>query len=116
MDYQFQKNSKFALLAFSSVFADLPTEAFRLSDDKTWIMPRVPVTDPGIWKEWLGTVRMEHLGQANLVLFVEEPSDTPDSSMARTNGSRTTCAVCFRCCICVPASRARIWICCAAPR
>ena len=77
MDYQFQKNSKFALLAFSSVFADLPTEAFRLSDDKTWIMPRVPVTDPGIWKEWLGTVRMEHLGQANLVLFVEEPSDTP---------------------------------------
>ena len=77
MDYQFHKNSKFALLAFSSVFADLPTEAFQLSDDKTWIMPRVPVPDLGIWEKWLGSIRLEHLGRANLVLLVEEPSDIP---------------------------------------
>ena len=77
MDYQFQENSKFASLAFNNVYTDLPAEEFQLSDGKTWIMPTVPLTDPGIWKEWLGSIHMELLSRANLVLFVEEPSDNP---------------------------------------
>lgn len=76
MDYPFQ--NKFALLTFNNVYVDLPPEAFRLSDGSTWIMPGVPVRSLGIWKEWIGSIRMERLEKANLVLFVEEPSDNPE--------------------------------------
>jgi hypothetical protein len=41
-------------------------------------MPGVPVPDLGVWKEWIGSIRMERLGRANLVLFVEEPSNNPE--------------------------------------
>ena len=57
MDYQFQENSKFALLAFNNVYTDLPALAFQLCDG-TWIMPGLPVPDLGIWKEWLGSIRV----------------------------------------------------------
>lgn len=77
MDYQFQKKSKFALLTASNIYADIPHSAFRLSDD-TWVMPGVPVSDLGVWKEWVGSIPMERLGRANLVLFVEVPSDNPE--------------------------------------
>ena len=76
MDYQFQEKSKFALLTVNNVYTELPTSAFQLCDG-TWIMPGVPVPDLGIWKEWLGSIRLEDLGRAKLVLFVEEPSDNP---------------------------------------
>ena len=76
MDYQFQERSKFALMTVNNVFTDLSTSAFQLCDG-TWIMPGMPVPDIGIWKKWLGSIRLERLGRANLVLFVEEPSDNP---------------------------------------
>ena len=77
MDYQFQSNSKFGMLAVNNVYTDLPEIAFQLSDG-TWVMPGVPVSDLGIWKEWIGSIRMERLGRANLVLFTEEPSANPE--------------------------------------
>jgi hypothetical protein len=77
VNYQFQKKSKFALLAVNNVYTEVPDAAFQLSDG-TWAMPGVPVPDLGIWKEWIGSIRMERLGRANLVLFVEEPSDNPE--------------------------------------
>ena len=77
VDYQFQNKSKFALLTVNNVYTDLSQDAFQLSDG-TWIMPEVPVNDFGNWKEAIGSLRMERLGRANLVLFVEEPSDNPD--------------------------------------
>ena len=76
VDYKFQQKSKFALLTGNNVYTDLPDSAFQLSDG-TWAMPGVPVPELGIWKEWIGSIRVERLGRANLVLFVEEPSDHP---------------------------------------
>ena len=76
MAYQFQKNSKFVLLTVNNVYTELPASAFQLCDG-TWIMPGVPVPDLGIWKERLGSIRLEHLGCANLALLVEEQSDNP---------------------------------------
>ena len=77
MDYRFQANSKFALVAVNDAFTDLPDATFQLSDG-TWIMPSMPTTDDlAIWKKWLGSIRLERLGRANLVLFVEEGSDCP---------------------------------------
>ncbi|MBF6568591.1 MAG: hypothetical protein IVW54_06915 [Candidatus Binataceae bacterium] len=77
MEHKFQNKSKFALLTFNNAYVDLSSEAFQLSDG-TWAMPGVPVRDLGIWKEWIGSIRMERLREANLVLFVEEPSDNPE--------------------------------------
>ena len=75
--HSFQTKSKFAMLTVNNVYTDLPVAAFQLSDG-TWVMPAVPIPDLGIWKEWIGSIRMERLGRANLVLFVEEPSDYPE--------------------------------------
>jgi hypothetical protein len=77
LDYQFQNKSKFALLTINNVYTDLPSNGFQLSDG-TWVMPGVPVQDLGIWKEWIGSIRMERLRRANLVLLVEEPSGNPE--------------------------------------
>ena len=71
MDYQFQE-SKFVLMIVN-VYTDLSTSVFQLCDG-TWIMPGMPVPDIG-WEKRLGSIRLERLGRANLVLFVEEPSD-----------------------------------------
>ncbi|MDE0106577.1 MAG: hypothetical protein OXN96_02145 [Bryobacterales bacterium] len=77
MAHPFQENSLFALVAVSDAHTNLPDRQFQLSDG-TWILPRVPVADQhGIWKEWLGSIRLTHLTEANLVLLVEKPSDTP---------------------------------------
>ena len=77
MDHQFQNKSKFALLTVNNIGTELPPAKFQLSDG-TWVMPGVPVHDFGNWKEAIGSIRMERLGRANLVLFVEEPSDNPE--------------------------------------
>lgn len=77
VNYRFQKKSKFALLTVNDAYTELPTTGFQLSDG-TWVMPSVPIPDLGIWKEWIGSIRMERLGHANLVLFVEELSDNPE--------------------------------------
>jgi hypothetical protein len=77
VDHKFQNKSKFALLTVNNVYTDLSPAKFQLSDG-TWVMPGVPVPDLGVWKEWIGSIRMERLSGANLVLFVEEPSDDPE--------------------------------------
>jgi hypothetical protein len=41
-------------------------------------MPRVPVADLGVWKEWIGSIRTEQLDRANLVLLLEEESVNPE--------------------------------------
>jgi len=75
--HPFQTKSKFAMVTVNNVYTDLPATAFQLSDG-TSVLPAVPVPDLGIWKEWIGSIRMERLGRANLVLFLEEPSDNPE--------------------------------------
>ena len=77
MVHQFQENSVFALVAATNAYVDLPRHCFQLSDG-TWIMPRLPVADEyGIWGKWLGSIRLDRLKDANLVLLVEETSDRP---------------------------------------
>lgn len=77
MNHEFHNQGKFALLTFNNVYTNLPPDAFRLSDG-TWVMPGVPIADLGIWKEWIGSIRMQRLENANLVLFAEEPSGNPE--------------------------------------
>lgn len=78
MNYRFQGNSNFALVAAHDAFTDLPDAPFRLSDG-TWVMPRMPPTaDLDIWKKWLGSIHLKRLSSANLVLLTEKPSDSPE--------------------------------------
>ena len=37
-----------------------------------------PAVDLDIWKEWLGSIRSERLGDTNLILLAEEQSDNPE--------------------------------------
>lgn len=77
MDYRFSDNSKFALLAINNAFTDLPSTSFQLSDG-TSILPGMPSTNHlSVWKEWLGSIRLERLDRAELVILVEERSDLP---------------------------------------
>ena len=98
IDYSFQNQSKFALLTVNNVYTDLPPAAFQLSNG-TKVMPTVPVPDLGIWKQCIGSMRMERLGRANLVLFVEEPSDNPEIlDDVHKRLKPVTCAACSICC------------------
>jgi hypothetical protein len=76
VDHKFEDRGKFALLAVGT-YVDLPAAAFQLSD-RTWVMRGVPVSDLGVWNEWIGSIRTDRLKEANFVLFVEEPSDNPE--------------------------------------
>ena len=77
MPHRFQENSHFCLLTFNNAYTDLPNEPFQLSDG-TWILHGVPVTEDLVtWGKWLGSIRLNRLRSANLVLLVEEPSEFP---------------------------------------
>lgn len=115
MDHKFRERSKFALLTFNNVFVDLPSGAFELFDG-TLVLPAVPVPNIGIWKDWIGSIRVERLSRANLVLRVEEASENPEILDAVRSGSTRILASCSTCSTSVPASRwrtARTF--CAAP-
>ena len=77
MPHRFQENSQFCLLAVNNAYTDLPDEPFQLSDG-TWVLHGLPVTDDlGTWEKWLGSIRLNHLRYASLVLLAEEPSEFP---------------------------------------
>ena len=77
MVHRFQEKSVFALIAATDAYTDLPEHCFQLSDG-TWVMPRLPVADKyGAWAEWLGSIRLNRLKDANLVLLAEEASEIP---------------------------------------
>jgi hypothetical protein len=77
MDFAFQPNSKFALLAVENVYTETNGTHRRLADG-TWILPSVPLSDLGVWRAWIGSIAAERLAGANLVLLREETDARPD--------------------------------------
>ena len=78
MQFQFERNSKFALLVVVGIASDIPpTAEFQLSDG-TWVLPGVPVQDWGVWTQWIGSIRSKQLQRANLVLLATEESTNPE--------------------------------------
>lgn len=74
MDYRFLDNTKFALLAINKALTDLPDTPFQISGG-TSIFPGMPSTNHlSVWKEWLGSIRLERLDRAELVILVKERS------------------------------------------
>jgi len=78
-EFRFAGQGKFALVAVENVYTDFPDDKdykHQLSDG-TWICARVPVTIDTHWKEWIGTIRLERLGNSNLIMIVSEGSANP---------------------------------------
>ena len=63
-------NSKFALLAISNVHSTLPGQGVQLSDG-TSVLPGIPTEHLGVWREWIGTIRVRRLEAANVVLLID---------------------------------------------
>ena len=78
MDDRFQGNSKFALVAGHNAFTEIFQTHPSSSPIELGSCPECrPSTTSVPWKEWLGSIRLERLGDANLVLLAEEPSENP---------------------------------------
>lgn len=77
LPFTFRPNSKFALIALDGLYTEgLETEN-RLADG-TWVLPGIPaVADLGTWEGWIGSHRADSLKRANLVLIIDEESDSP---------------------------------------
>ena len=78
--FEFADPGKFALVAINNVATNISSNedyAYTLSDG-TWVFNRIPVTSGPHWKKWLGSLRLESLHQANLILMYSEPSTTPE--------------------------------------
>jgi hypothetical protein len=69
-------NSKFALLAISHVHSTLPAQGVQLPDG-TSVLPGIPTEHLGVWREWIGTIRVRRLEAANVVLLIDASSADP---------------------------------------
>jgi hypothetical protein len=76
--HQIEDGEKYALVALSQLpfdFRDLP-DGMEVGTG-LWIAPRLPFTLEQHWREWIGSVRTEHLMQAQLILVSKNPSTAP---------------------------------------
>jgi hypothetical protein len=74
--FQLNPGEKFALLTITGASVDAPVDEARLPDG-TWVLPSVPFTTDEPWEEWLGSLRLEELHGANLVLAQRCRTNTP---------------------------------------
>ena len=71
-------SSKFALLAISNVHSTLPGQGVQLPDG-TSVLPGIPTKHLGVWREWIGTIRVRRLEAANVVLLIDTNSADPST-------------------------------------
>jgi len=71
-------NSKFALLAISNVHSTLSGQVVQLSDG-TSVLPAIPTEHLGVWREWIGTIRVRRLEAANVVLLIDTNRGDPST-------------------------------------
>jgi hypothetical protein len=76
MHFVFGDNEKFSLVAVNQCFTYVRTEA-QLSDG-TWVLPALPTGISELWASWIGTIRLERLTGANLIILRRIPSATPE--------------------------------------
>lgn len=74
------EGDKFALLAIRSVRSGIDSKGATVLSDGTRVFTELqPVFDAQpIWREWLGSLRIKRLGEANVVLIQSEPSSNPE--------------------------------------
>jgi hypothetical protein len=77
MSFKFTENEKFSVLAVNSAFNYVKSEA-ELSDG-TWVLPNLPADISELWTSWIGTLRLEKLKRANLILVRRVPSASPQN-------------------------------------
>lgn len=76
MAFSFTDNEKFSLIAIDDCFSDIE-EAVELADG-TWVLPKMPADVGDTWAKWIGTIRLERLTDANLILVRRITSEKPE--------------------------------------
>ncbi|HEY4640481.1 MAG TPA: hypothetical protein VII75_03990 [Thermoanaerobaculia bacterium] len=76
MPFTFSNNEKFSFIAVNHCFSYVKAEA-QLSDG-TWVLPKLPTGIDKVWASWIGTIRLERLTSANLILLRRVSSSKPE--------------------------------------
>lgn len=72
-------NHKYATLALNVTRPTFQfTDPLQL-EPGLFVTRELPLAMPDHWQTWLGSLRVEELGDANLFLFASAPSSTPTS-------------------------------------
>lgn len=74
--FELLDREKFAVLAIENVATNVQDWEGQLSDG-TWILTKAPLEVDSRWQEWVGSIRVEQLKRANLVLVRKSPSTNP---------------------------------------
>jgi len=76
MAFSFTDNEKFSLIAVDDCFSDVEEEVEL--PDGTWVLPKMPADLGDTWAKWIGTIRLEKLTDANLILVRRITSEKPE--------------------------------------
>jgi hypothetical protein len=76
MPFTFSNNEKFSLIAVNHCFSYVKAEAQLF--EGTWVLPKLPTGVDDVWASWIGTIRLERLTGANLILLRRISSNNPE--------------------------------------
>lgn len=77
MPFSFGNNDKFSFVAVHGCYSYVEEET-QLSDG-TWILPKLPTGIDDTWASWIGSIQLERLTGANLILLRRVTSATPEN-------------------------------------
>ena len=75
--FELHDGEKFAFLAVEKVSTDLPESREEILSDDTSVLTGLPVEVSDHWADWLGSIRLENLKRANLILARKLSSMNP---------------------------------------
>jgi hypothetical protein len=72
--FTLKENEKLSIVAIENAYTDLPENCQEQLSDGTWVLGRIPVDIEALWKEWLGSIRLDKTQESNVVLVRAAPS------------------------------------------
>src|SRR5437867_6010769 len=75
--FTLKEKEKLAILAIENACADLPENCDEQLSGGRWVLGRIPVDIETLWKEWLGSIRLDKIHESNVVLVRATPSANP---------------------------------------
>jgi hypothetical protein len=85
MQFIFEPNCKFAILAIHGVRVDVPADL--ILQDGTRVLDGFPFTLDDYWKDWLGTIQFDNLHAGNLFFVRTATEGWPEGHLAISGGA-----------------------------
>ena len=100
MPFPLPVGHKFGCIAFTFVSVGRTLRDPIDLGDGIWVLFEPPFEFNNHWKEWLGSVRVEHLSRANFVILAHQASDTPgvadnENEQLKSKCFGVWCALCL---------------------